>query len=834
MRRILLILLSLACFVLGLTAQTINPDDFFPNELGDHFMPHHTIVSYFEAVAEKSNQAQFFKYGETNEGRDLVYMVLSSPENMNNIEAIRKGNLDISTGDNKSVESSNAVVWLSFGVHGNEAGATNSAIATLYELTDPSNKETQSWLKNTVVIIDPCLNPDGYDRYVQWNRGVGNRTPNPHIETREHHEPWPSGRVNHYQFDLNRDWAWATQVETQQRLKIYNQWLPHIHVDVHEQGHNDHYYFAPAAQPFHKYITKWQGEFQTEIGKNHTKYFDEEGWLYFTREVFDLLYPSYGDTYPTFRGAVGMTYEQAGHGISGRAILLNNGDTLKLSDRILHHKTAALSTVEVTSREKDRVVENFKQYYQSKAGAPQGNYKSFVLKNDAASKNKIHQLTKLLDHHGIVYGYADVNTSVSGFDYQKMKDGSINVDKDDLVINTNQPMSTLIEVLFEPRTEVVDSLTYDITAWSLPYAYGLEGVANKQTMNPKKDYKYMSEKMVESIDQNKKKPYAFMIPWNSVSSAKLLSDLLKSGVTVRSAWKPFELNGRQMDEGTLIVTKSDNEFIDFREKVKRIADKHEMEIYPAYTGFVDKGSDFGSGNVKIVKASNIALVNSESVNQNAYGHLWHFFEQELNYPISNISVDMLGSGDLGKYDVIVLPNGNYSDLPKESLDAWVKAGGKLIAIEGALNFVKSMENTGLALKKSDKKMTDDVSSRLKVYAQQERSFLSSHLPGAIVKLHIDHTHPLGFGMGDTYFTMKTNRSAYEYLNEGWNVGYIKDKVESAGFIGHKVKSDLAESVCIGTINRGRGQIVMLTDNPVYRGFWKQGGFLLSNAVFILN
>ena len=232
------------------------------------------------------------------------------------------------------------------------------------------------------------------------------------------------------------------------------------------------------------------------------------------------------------------------------------------------------------------------------------------------------------------------------------------------------------------------------------------------------------------------------------------------------------------------------------------------------------------------RASKVALVNSESVNQNAYGHIWHFFEQELNYPISNVSVDMLKRGDLSKYDVIILPNGFYQDLA--DLDAWVKAGGKLIAMEGALQSLQKMEGLGLKVKKNDKKMTNDMASRLKVYGEAERASLTRHLPGAIVKLHIDQTHPLGFGMGSSYFTMKTNRTAYEYLENGWNVGYLKKAVESSGFIGHKVKSDLAESVCIGTINRGRGQIVMLTDNPVYRGFWKQGGFLLSNAVFILN
>ena len=263
-------------------------------------------------------------------------------------------------------------------MHGNEAGATNSSIATIYDLANSNNKTTQEWLKNTVVIVDPSINPDGYSRYTHWNRGIGNKIANPHIESREHDEPWPGGRVNHYNFDLNRDWAWATQVETQQRLKQYHKWMPHINVDVHEQGYDSPYYFAPAAQPFHAYISKWQADFQTEIGLNHTKYFDKEGWLYFTREVFDLLYPSYGDTYPTFNGAIGMTYEQAGHSIAGRAILIENGDTLKLMDRIMHHKTAALSTVEMGSKNAKRIVDNFTDYFKKSNSNPIGEYLSLI------------------------------------------------------------------------------------------------------------------------------------------------------------------------------------------------------------------------------------------------------------------------------------------------------------------------------------------------------------------------------------------------------------------------------------------------------------------------
>jgi len=245
----------------------LHPDDFFPHKLGAHFMPHHLIVDYFQHIDANSDQVIVEQYGETNQNRPLVLAYISSKENLKNLEQIRKNNLirtGLMEGEIKEKEPI-AIVWLGFGVHGNEAGATNSSIATIYDLANSNNKTIQEWLKNTVVIIDPSINPDGYSRYTHWNRGIGNKIANPHIESREHNEPWPGGRVNHYNFDLNRDWAWATQVETQARLKQYHKWMPHINVDVHEQGYDSPYYFAPAAQPYHAYISKWQADFQTSM-----------------------------------------------------------------------------------------------------------------------------------------------------------------------------------------------------------------------------------------------------------------------------------------------------------------------------------------------------------------------------------------------------------------------------------------------------------------------------------------------------------------------------------------------------------------------------------------
>ncbi|MEM9258691.1 MAG: M14 metallopeptidase family protein, partial [Bacteroidota bacterium] len=333
-------------FSLGLSSQITPPSDFLPHKLGETFTPHHLLVDYYQAVAGASPRVKLEQYGTTNEDRPLLLAFVSSIKNLERLEAIRENNLRIAGllpgAPDPNLEDI-AIVWLSYTVHGNEAAGVEASMGVLYDLANTGNPRTTEWLKNTVVVLDPCLNPDGNNRYSNWYRQQATLGLDPNPATREHNEPWPGGRVNHYLFDLNRDWAWQTQVESQQRMVQYKQWMPHIHADLHEQGYTSPYYFAPAAAPFHEYITDWQADFQTEIGKNHARYFDANGWLYFTRERFDLLYPSYGDTWPTFNGAIGMTYEQGGHSRAGRAIDLPNGDTLTLFDRVEHHRTTSLS-----------------------------------------------------------------------------------------------------------------------------------------------------------------------------------------------------------------------------------------------------------------------------------------------------------------------------------------------------------------------------------------------------------------------------------------------------------------------------------------------------------
>ncbi len=395
--------LVLATLTLTLASPTIaqdsaalqSPAEFLGYALGDRFTPHDRVVDYVRYVAAHAPNVQWEPYGETVEGRPLGVAYVATPERLARLDAVREENLraaGVLPGDAVPEAS---IVWLSYGVHGNESSSTEAALATLYALADPSNARTQAWLRDVVVILDPCLNPDGRERYVDgYRRRLGLR-PDADPASWEHDEAWPGGRTNHYFFDLNRDWAWGTQQETRARLALYNRWLPHVHVDFHEQGIDDPYYFAPAAEPFHARITDWQRELQTEIGRNHAARFDREGWLYFTRQVFDLFYPGYGDTWPTFNGAVGMTYEQAGGGRGGLAVRTAEGDTLTLADRIAHHVATGLSTVEVAARDREAITTNFRRYFRE---ADAGPYRSVRRAGAGRDARRAHRAPRTAGH----------------------------------------------------------------------------------------------------------------------------------------------------------------------------------------------------------------------------------------------------------------------------------------------------------------------------------------------------------------------------------------------------------------------------------------------------
>jgi hypothetical protein len=840
MNRVLTLLFTLVTFIVS--AQLQSPAQFLGYELGDRFTRHHRVVEYFRYVDQTLGNVKVEQYGETYEHRPLIYAVVASEENFAKLDQIRQDNLKrAGVLEGAASGSKVAIVWLSYNVHGNEANSMEASMKTLYELVNPGNAKSKEWLKNTVVILDPCINPDGRDRYANFYNQYGNTPANSSGDAKEHREPWPGGRTNHYMFDLNRDWAWESQVESQTRIKVYNDWLPHVHVDFHEQGYNTPYYFAPAVEPYHEVITPWQREFQVMIGKNNAKYFDEQGWLYFTKEVFDLYYPSYGDTYPTYSGAIGMTYEQAGGGFGGLSITTREGDPLTLKDRLTHHYTSGMSTVEVTSTNAARVVEEFEKYARDNQNNPAAPYKTYVIKGDN-NNDKINRITKWLDTHQIKYGHPAASKPTRGFDYQTQAVGNVTVSTEDIVVNIHQPKSRFITTVFEPSSKLPDSATYDITAWNLMYSYDLKAYALNERINPAKPF----ERKVLEYAMSAERPYAYMFKYQSIEDVAFLSDLLQKGVKVRAASRAFTIGGQSFDPGTLIITRRNNDNLaDFDMLVKSLAKQSGRRIYTSNTGFVDQGKDFGSSYIDFLKAPKVAMLFGEQTYSNNSGEIWHYFEQQVHYPITQLGTDYFKSIDLKKYDVLIVPEGNYRLLDEgtvASIAEWVSGGGRLVLVGNAVsNFA---DKKPFALKvyateslKSDAEKKDKEAKEkavLQRYDEAERKQLSNFISGAIYKVTVDKSHPLGYGLRDSYFTLKTHENFYAYLEDGWNVGVLKgDARPVQGFAGANMRSKLSNSLVFGVEDKGSGKVVYLVDNPLFRSFWENGKMLFSNAVFMV-
>ena len=826
-----------ACMAWALFAtawgQTPTLRDVAGHDLGERFTRHHHVVDFMEAMAEARPHWQLTQYGSTSEGRPLLGLVMSSPSNMERLDMLKADN---ALRVNKGIDRGDRVAWvyLSYNVHGNEAVCTEAAMATVEALATSH----ADLLDKAVVVLDPCVNPDGRDRYVHFQDVSTTSRVNADPNAWEHDEPWPGGRANHYLFDMNRDLAWQTQRETKARAAFYREWMPQVHVDFHEQGVNSPYYFAPAAEPYHKVITPWQRECQGHIGKNNAKYFDQRGALYFTKEVFDLLYPSYGDTWPMFQGAVGMTYEQGGSGRAGRAVETAIGDTLTLGYRIQNHMESGLSTIESAGQHVDRMLKEFAAYHRRNAEMPWGDYQAYVFPASNGPA-KLTWVTDLLDANGIRYGKAGKASNGKGLEYFGMRSGKVSVGPNDLVIDAHQPQSALLQVLMDPDPELSDSVTYDITTWALPYAYGMKAYAMTTPLAPTAEWTLRTAAANEWAGDEP--VYAYAIHYDTDLGTPVLAGLLKEGVLVRVAKRPVVMEGETWPRGTLVVTRRNNEALwdGMAARIEALAEGVAgVRVGRWASGMVDSGPDLGAYDMAFLEAPKVAVVTGDAVSSLSFGEVWHHMEEVWQYPMT--AVWGLESVDWDECDVVVLPRGWYDvdDGMAEAIGEWVREGGQLVLLDGACRL--GMERWGLSrysddedqAERQDERDAHAAADRYAPYALSERNGIRSSIPGAVYAIELDATHPLAYGYGDTYWSMKTSGSRFAHLYGGHNVGVLRGEAEPvSGFAGSRANQGLRESLSFGVHDMGRGHVVYLADNVMFRAFWKDGHKFFANAVF---
>jgi hypothetical protein len=836
MNRLIPTFITAVVFSVSISGQnTKSPEQFLGYTPGQRFTLQNRVNDYFRHVAETSPYAEYLEYGETWEGRPLSVCIVSAPENLANLEKIRVSNLQ-RTGLAEGTPEADPlpIIWLAYSVHGSEPAGSEASMKVLYSLVTGEWEDSDEWLRKMIIIIDPCQNPDGRDLFTTRYLRAQGWPPSSDPNAWEHNQGWPSARYNHYLFDLNRDWSWHVQKETQERMKLYNSFMPHVYADFHEMGSQSTYFFPPGAEPWHEVITPWQKEFHAITGAKTAMLFDTSNRLYFTRDSYDLFCPSFGDTWPLFNGAMGFTFEQGGGAQAGLSLSRENADTLTLSQRIEGHYMSSRAVLSAAADNRERLLKEFYDFFSSGTSSPVFKYKTIIIKGNADAAT-LASLRQLLESNQIRYDYPRVTgKKLSVYDYRTDTRGSVVIEKNDILVSAFQPQSRLMQVLFEPDSYSSDSISYDLTAWALPYVYNLEAYASEEKI-PVADAPVVAD-TARVILSDTVRPYAYAASMSGFNEIKFMAQLYKAGLNVRYSLKPFTAGGSTFSRGSVIVARGDNGNNPlFDEKVREAARTSNIKPVLLSGGMVTTGKDLGSQYSPVNKRPVVALAGGEGTSQ-AFGELWFFLERELEYPVTVIECPELKDADLSGYDVLILPGGKLTDA-KDKIMAYVSGGSKVVAMDSALALFKAEKTTALFKgyeareaeeKKSHATAAGDT-SLLKRFEDQRRIMATERSAEAIFKVQLDETHPYAFGMGKEWFIMKRSEGL-PLLEKGSNIGYITGNKPVAGFAGYKFNAKVKNTNVIAAETIGKGTVVYISDDPYFRAYWKSGRVLLGNII----
>lgn len=786
------------------------PESILGFQVGEWHVSHDKLAEYMKALANASDRISFENRGTTYEGRPLLLLTITSPKNHQNIETIRTEHLKLSDVTNSSaaaVENMPLVVYQGYSIHGNEPSGANAGLLVAYYLAAAQGDYITELLDTTVILFDPSYNPDGLNRFASWVNTHKNQNITSDNNDREYDEAWPRGRTNHYWFDMNRDWLVGQLPESQARIKSFHQWKPNILTDHHEMGTNSSFFFQPGIPSrTHPLTPKLNQKLTKEIATYHAKAFDKIGSLYYSEESFDDFYYGKGSTFPDINGGIGILFEQAS--ARGHSQNSDNG-VLTFPFAIRNHFTAALSTLRAGKNMRTDLLNYQRNFYKNAQKEVAKDKTKAIVFGDAADKAKTFRFAEMLQR-------------------QKIKFHKDTKNESNYVIPMNQPNYRMIKGMFEKRTKFQDSLFYDVSAWTLPLAFDIDYSYVTNTSN------LGSEVTNVTFPKGKvsaKSNYAYLFEWDEYYTPKALHQILKRGIRAKVAMKPFTLNGKRYDYGTIMIPVQNQKknADDMYSMLSNIAVATGVNIDAANTGLT-VGIDLGSSNFRALKLPKIAILVGDGINSYDAGEIWHLLDTRYDIPVTKLSTKNLSRADLAKYTAIIMPNtsGNTLKSATKNLKTYVQNGGTLIGYRNSLKWLNTNKFIKLDFKKS-KGETKNVA-----FDQRQNFRGAQFIGGAIFEAEIDRTHPISFGYNDTKIALFRNTTIFIKPD---SIGTYKSALQYtknpllSGYISKENLKKLGNTLPFKTANMGKGKVIVFTDNTNFRAFWYGTNKLLMNAIY---
>lgn len=795
--------------------------------MGEWHWRHDQIQQYFERLAAHSALAELQVIGYSHQRRPLLQLIVSSEANLSRLEQIRQQNQAQSRGQALS-DDAPVIVWLGYGVHGNEPSAAHAAVALAYYLTASQSTEVQQWLDEAVIIIQPSLNPDGHDRFSHWVNMHRGKTPVADPQHREHVEPWPNGRPNHYWFDLNRDWLLLQHPESQARIAQYHRWLPQVLGDFHEMGTNSTYFFQPGI-PSRNYPLTPERNFELTriLAEFHAASLDQAKELYYTEESFDDFYIGKGSTYPDVTGGVGILFEQASS--RGHAQESIHG-VLTFERTIRNQLLTSLSTIRGSveyRRELQRYQLDFFRLGQTEAR--QENYRGYML-TEGQDKTRLQALLRLLRQHQIeVYPLV-----------RDWQDGQYSYRAgESYFVPFQQPQYRLLKGAFSTRKNFPDNTFYDVSSWTLPYAYNIE--FRPVQRDPSRVLSNDNwQEVAQSVAAPESGAYAYAFDWQDQNAPLLLQALLADGVVAKVAQADFTAvtpDGPQpFVAGSVLIPAGLQQQSDWFSRLLAAQQRLSLPLYAVQTGLTPQGSDLGSFRFVPVTLPQVLLLAGPGMNSTEVGELWYNLERLAGISPSMVEPDRFSRIDLSRYSHIILPDGNYqswNSAELEPLRRWLNAGGILWGQKRALSWLVQHELLQAQLW-HPAEMNRLISQQNLRYADQEVLAGRQRIAGAIFEAELDRSHPLAFGFPRDRLPLFKNSTLLLQPSHApfVNVALYSEQPHLAGYTAPEFVPRIGQAAALIAHNHGRGRVIAMTDNPVFRGYFKGSSRLLINALYL--
>lgn len=803
------------------------PTSVLGRRLGSWHFTASEIEMYMKVLSNASERVTFKEIGYSHEGRRLYVLFISNKENQEKLEAIRARHVQVSDplmSKQVNLENEPVVVWQGHTIHGNEPSGSHAAMAYAYHLAAAEDKQTMRWLERAVIILDPCMNPDGLQRFASWVNSHQSQQLASDPVSREFHEAWPGGRTNHYWFDLNRDWLPAQHPESKARLALFHEWKPNVLTDHHEMGSNSTYFFQPGVPSRNNPMTPANTfDLTYKFAEYHAHALDSIGTTYFTGERYDDFYYGKGSTYPDVNGAVGILFEQASS--RGHAQETTNG-LLTFPYTIRNQVNTSFSTLKGAVNMRLNLLNHQRDFYTEALDLGQKSSSKGWLFTDDSDPVRCRKFLDVLDIHQVYYEEVIEDVRISEVRAEKHKA---------FFVPNAQAQYRLITSMFEQRTSFTDSIFYDVSAWTFPLAYGLPFVEVKNEKIKTNTYrKELKGEPRVTLRAKTESPVGYVLPWDQYGAPSAALSLLQQSILCKVAFSSFtDSEGRVFEAGTIFIPTQNQQYDpeQLLSIVQRTGSRCEVDFHALKSGLSTQGINLGSTEMKKLELPRVAIIVGEGISPYEAGSLWNYLDTRLKLPVTLLEVEDVTEINLRKYNTVILPGGSYGKSGNGALSSFVQRGGLLIAQKRALYALQSMNLSIYGIEYSGTNPQGHYS-----FEEKERVRGSQVLGGAIFETTLDLSHPLCFGFQNKQQAMfrnsrlviKPNGTAYRYP-----VKYTSRPL-MAGYASNTNIEDIATSAAVVAHITGRGRVVAFADETCFRGFWLGTERFMANAILFGN